>query len=99
MRAGYEVFTPDPGTVDEMHCRVCNSRCIVERNRFGSTGFAMGMARKKRHHDFFYCPHAEEEWHMKALELFQAIEKMPSRRVAELMRKDLDEVLEEGNET
>ena len=98
MWAGYELFTPDPGTVEEMHCRVCNSKCLVRRNMYGPTGFTMAMARRQRHHDLFYCPHAKQDWHEKAVKLFRAIEEMPSRRLAELMHKDLDDLLEFGLE-
>ena len=96
MWAGYEVFTPDAGKVEEMHCRVCNAKCLVERNVYGSRGFAAAMARKKSHFDHFYCPYAEMDWHEQALKIMKAIEEMPSKRVAALMQKDLDELLEQN---
>lgn len=53
------------------------------------------MAQHPDEHDYFFCPHSEEGWHKQALALVHAIEEMPSKRVARLMRMDLDDILQE----
>jgi hypothetical protein len=92
---GYDFFALDPGTRGEVHCRVCGSKCDVERNVYGPTGWAAAMAKKYRYHDAFKCPHSGKKWHDQALELAQAIEKMPSKRVVELMQLDLQDLLKQ----
>ena len=54
------------------------------------------MARRDHWHDKFTCPHLEEAWHEQALELVQAIENTPSKRLAELMRLDLEDILRDN---
>lgn len=90
---GYDAFLTDPGTVEAQRCRVCDSPCDVTRNAYGPTSWAGAIAQRFRHHDAFVCPHTDTSWHTRALSLVQAIEAMPSKRVAELMRQDLDELL------
>jgi hypothetical protein len=92
---GYDVFYEAPGVIDERVCQVCGSVCDVERNRLSSTSWAGAMAKVKTLHDYFYCPHCEEDWHEQALELVQTINTTPSKRLAALLRQDLDELLNE----
>jgi len=33
MLKGYDLFFRDPGTVDEIRCRVCGSKCDVKTKR------------------------------------------------------------------
>jgi hypothetical protein len=91
---GYDYFTYEPNTTNEVRCAVCGTICEVTRNTFGPTSFASAMAGSFRHHDSFACPHASEQWHEQALRLVLAIEETPSKRVAELMKLDLSELLE-----
>jgi len=95
MQNGVDVFFLEPGTAQEMYCRVCGSKCDVRRDVYGPTSFAMAMGQKKKLHDVFTCPHVEEAWHHQALQLQRAIEEMPSKSVANLMRQDLQELLQE----
>ena len=95
MHNGLEIFFVEPGTVETMTCRVCGTTCAVQRDAYGPTSLAMAMAKNKKQHDVFTCPHAGEDWHEQALALIQAIEATPSKRVAELMRLDLQELLAE----
>jgi len=90
---GYDIFHFKPDTVDEMHCKVCGTICLVERNVTGPTGFAEAMAKRSHLHDVFNCPNSGIPWHEQALELVLEIEKTPSKRLAELMRLDLEEIL------
>lgn len=90
---GYDAFVTEPGTKESVLCHVCNSECEVTRGAHGPTSFASAMAKKHREHDFFVCPHADAAWHEQALDLVTAIEESPSKRVAQLMQQDLDELL------
>lgn len=92
--AGWDHFTPDPGDEDKMFCGVCNAEMDVERNVKGATGWAEAISRKGHLHDVFSCPHAHENWHNQARVLKQRIEGESSRTIAELLIKELDEVLE-----
>ena len=53
------------------------------------------MANKFTYHDEFVCPHTDEPWHEKALQLAIAIDDTPSKRLADLMRADLQDILNE----
>jgi len=96
MLVGYDIFYTKPGSTDEMYCLVCNTMCNVKRNTYGPANFASAVARRYDYYDVFICPHAEEEWHEQALQLVLAIEEMPSKRVAALMRQDLEDLLAEN---
>jgi hypothetical protein len=95
MENGVEIFFLEPGAAQEMSCRVCDSKCTVRRNVYGPTGFVAAIGKKQKLHDVFTCPHAGEAWHDQARRLQHVIEAMPSKRVAELMRLDLEELLAE----
>ncbi len=95
MRIGYEVFYAKPGTVSEQQCRVCSAFCDANRNVYGPMSFAAAVGKKFDHSDVFVCPNAGEAWHEQALKLVLSIEETPSKRVAELMQLDLDELLAE----
>ena len=91
-----DTFYTEPDTVDEMHCRVCGAKCLVERSLTGPTGFAEAAAGHGHWHDKFTCPHHNRGWHQQALELFREIEQCPSKRMAALMQADLDEILRDA---
>jgi len=93
---GYDFFVEEPGLGIERHCRVCGTRCAVSANVLGPTCVAAALAGRSTHHDEFACPHSAESWHRRALDLAMAIDEMPSHRVAELMRQDLEETLIEN---
>ena len=93
---GYDCFYSEPDSHEEMVCKVCGTTCDVERSVIGPTGWAEGMAGRGHWHDKFQCPHRNSSWHKTALELVMEIEKTPSKRVAELMQQDLDELLDKN---
>lgn len=95
-RKGYDVFFTEPGQAAGMTCRVCGTICDVDRNALGPTGWSMGMSSAKVLHDHFKCPHSEKEWHLKALELVIEIEQSPSKRLIDLMKLDLEDLLKEN---
>ncbi len=94
---GYDFFITDPGTEQTIRCHVCNTECDAKRNVYGPTSFATAMAKNFRLHDMFVCPHADTAWHEQALRLVRAIEETPSKRVAQLMQQDLEDLLGEHN--
>ena len=96
---GYDNFVTDRDAVLEMHCRVCGSKCNVKRNVYGPTCFAAAVEKKYRYHDHFFCPHSDEAWHSLAHELILALEKTASKRVRELIRLDLEDLLTERSKT
>jgi hypothetical protein len=93
LEKGYSYFVTDPGTEDKVECRVCGTVCDVRRDVYGPTSWATALASDLKDHDAFVCPHADEDWHDQALELVHAIEDTPSKRVAELMKLDLEDIL------
>ena len=94
-RKGHDFFIAEPDSGEERYCRVCNAPCKAMGNVFGPTGFVSAMAKKFTYHDEFVCPHTDEPWHQKALQLAVAIDDTPSKRLADLMRADLLDILNE----
>jgi len=89
-RSGWDVFAADCGSEEEKYCRVCNQKMKVERNAYGKTS----MFGSPKYHDQFTCNDSDEKWHRQALALRLGIEKTPSKRISELLEKDLEEVLD-----
>ena len=48
---GYDKFFAEPDTVDSINCRVCGTRCDVERSVIGPTSLAEAYAMRGRWHD------------------------------------------------
>ena len=95
MRLGYERFYVTPGTVEEMRCRACGTKCNVRRDVSGVDDFVWTVNREGDLWDVFSCPHARKAWHDTAVELAVAIDEIPSKRVAALIRLDLEDLLRE----
>ncbi len=91
---GYDSFFEAPGTIESHICHVCGTTCDVERNKYAPTNHIAALAKKSTYHDYFFCPYRGEAWHEKAMELVKAIEETPSSRVAELMKLDLQDLLQ-----
>ena len=64
---GYESFTTEPDTVDQMHCKVCGTLCNVDRSLHGPTGFAESLARRGHWLDRFVRPHTGKSWHYEVM--------------------------------
>jgi hypothetical protein len=56
----------------------------------------MAVTRRSVRHDRFFCPHSKEEWHREACALVEEIQETRSRRVRQLIQKDLEEALARG---
>ena len=96
MELGMEIFYTTPGQVNEMTCLVCGSNCDVRRDVYGPANFTMAIARISDLYDVFSCPHARQEWHKTALKLVKAINESPGKRVADMMRLDLEDLIREN---
>jgi hypothetical protein len=94
-QVGYDIFFAAPGKIDEIDCNVCGTKCVATRNAMGPTHWGSAVAHQDVLHDRFECPHTEEEWHGTALKLVEAIQGTPSKRLAELMRLDLEDILKD----
>ena len=92
---GHDFFIAEPNSGEAKRCRVCDSPCKSTPNVFGPTGFISAMAKSFTYHDEFVCPHTDELWHEKALQLAISIDETPSKRLADLMRADLRDILDE----
>ena len=91
---GLDYFTSSPGVVDQKHCLVCGSACLVQRDVRGPTGFAMALAKRQSRYDAFACVHADQSWHRESTRLVLARNQTPSKSVAALVQADLDELLQ-----
>ena len=90
---GHDVFFPDPGKFETMHCKVCDATMDVARDCDGPTGFAAAMARRSRKHDRFVCPFTDEDWHKQALNLTREAESTSSKKVEMLLLSERSEVI------
>lgn len=68
-RRGWDAFFFDPGTRDDVFCRICGAKCEAKRDCEGPTSYVMSISGNKRKHDSFYCPHIGKGWHEKAFEM------------------------------
>jgi deoxycytidylate deaminase len=97
--AGWDHFSPEPGAIDVMHCRVCDAIMDVKRNVNGATGYAEAMSGHKHLHDSFSCKYAEEDWHCQVRILKQRIEDETSQTMAGLLAEEMNEVLKSKKPT
>jgi hypothetical protein len=97
---GYDIFLvsvgPEDQHLDSCDCRVCDTRCNVQRDVVGPMSWAGSIAGCKTKHDMFTCPHSNEQWHDHALSLLKAAEGMPSPTIEKIMRKDLKAIVKKG---
>jgi len=98
LTAGWDFFTGEPGGHVVLHCRICGEPMTVARDVVGPTGWAHAMTiragqAKGRLHDEFHCERAEAAWHRQALALRQQAEQTPSKRLADLLTEEADEVV------
>lgn len=86
-------YAPDPGKVESEACGICGTNMDVERNRHGATGFAEAMAKQGHAHDYFTCPHVQEDWHRQAILLLSEANKTPSAILGIIYRHEAEEVI------
>lgn len=98
LHAAWDFFTSEPGLHARLHCRVCGEPMAVSRDVIGPTGWTHAMAinagrAKGRLHDSFRCERAGEAWHRQALALRREAEGTSSKRLADLLTAEADEVV------
>lgn len=96
-----DFFYTNPGQFEELRCSACNSICNVERNRpgpsFGTLYWKLSQGQKSDEqdkHDRFICPHAYENWHVKATILKRDIAMSNSPSLQDIMQKDLEQIVD-----
>lgn len=94
---GYGFFITEPSAHQSLECNICGAECLVERNLPIKSGFIAGMGGLDKPRDEFSCPNLKKKWHKQAVKLVKEIEKTPSKRLAQLMQQDLEDLLHENN--
>jgi hypothetical protein len=84
------VYTPEPGSVTEAYCGICNSLMDVQRNTYKQEGI---YSRSTRVVDWFSCTYKDKRWHRQAEILWGLIEKSPSRTIKKLLYEEVQEIL------
>lgn len=90
-------FTPDVGEVPEdevVHCGVCGDAMTVERNCFGPRSYSGAMGGSRSAYDEFTCPNRGVSWHWQIVALRRAMAKTPSAKITEMLREEIEEVLQ-----
>ena len=96
--AGWDHCTAEPGTTEEVRCRVCGERMAVRRGVVGPTGWAHAMAiasgeMEGRPHDVFYCQSSPEAWHRQALALKLEAGRTASSGLEKLLLEEAEEII------
>ncbi len=89
---------PSPGEYLTVNCGVCGMGMTVKRNVLGATGFVEAMAiqagQTKGHlHDKFVCKDREKSWHQQARAIRKMASESPSKRLADLLTEEADEIV------
>lgn len=92
--AGWDYFSPTPGTQDKMYCRVCCTSMTATRNINGPTGSIEAMGGGKHLHDSFACPFSGEDWHCQVLALKIRMEKEICKKIYDMLESEMREVLQ-----
>lgn len=88
-----DVYTPDPGVCESQTCGVCQTEMLVERNVDGPRSFTQAMAGGKSKHDFFWCPHRNEDWHKQVVAIRRKARETPSMRQQTMLEEEADEIV------
>jgi hypothetical protein len=73
---GYDLFFTASEEVPRIHCRVCDSLCVVRRGIYGPLNWRDYNRKIYKYHDSFACPHSTQPWHNRALDLVRQIERI-----------------------
>ena len=92
----YDFFYTSPDTVESLTCKVCGITCDEDRGIVGPTGHLSAMSGNHTLHDLFRCPNTGKGWHNEAVQLAIEIDSTPSCSVKQLIIKDLNKVLQQG---
>lgn len=99
------IFTPDPGTVDEVQCSLCGSTATVHRKSHGPTSMSESMSGRGHAHDVFSCPLSDAEpdvspWmsppddalHARVYHLQQEHKSTASMTLRKMFEKEIEEL-------
>ena len=98
MRNGV-AFTNPEHEISGMSCNVCGELMDVRRNVDGPTGYAEAVGKRSHLHDFFFCPFRDDAWHKQIHKLYEAIRETPSKRLADIMKEEIDDILDSREPT
>lgn len=85
--------------VAALACRTCGETMNVKRNVNGPTGFAEAMSHAKHLHDAHSCPFRDEMWHKQVHKLHEEATRCSSKRLADIMEGEAQEILTTRKET
>ncbi|MCB9000318.1 MAG: hypothetical protein H6540_09700 [Bacteroidales bacterium] len=95
-KLGYDLFIEEANSSRKHTCNVCGAATEVNVAVDVARNFVNALRKSLEICDLHKCPHSEKQWHVTALKLIEEIEKTPSKSIAEIMRKDLLEILSEN---
>ena len=90
---GADCFILSPAEIKDVNCKICHTGCKVWRNIKGRKIKYISGTGLDKTHDEFYCPKSDKAWHKKGVKLFVESQRTESKRISELIRKDLDDIL------
>ena len=90
---GVDCFIFGPGKIKDANCKTCHTGCKERRNIKGRKIKYISGTGLDKTHDEFYCPKSDKAWHKKGVKLFVESQRTESKRISELIRKDLDDIL------
>lgn len=91
-----DCYTPDAGKhpADEIIlCGVCGVAMDATMSVFGPRGYAAAMADKASKFDSYRCPHRNELWHIQAKEIRKQAKSSPSKKIADMLNMEANEIL------
>lgn len=91
---GYDCYTPDCGTKDEMFCKVCNTKMLVERDKCDTRSFVQAMSGSKSSFDWFYCPNYDNDWHRQIIALMQEMRETASKKIKAILQEEINEIIQ-----
>ena len=90
---GADCFIFGPGEIRDVNCKICHTRCHVQRNIEGRRIKYVSGTGLDKTHDKFYCPKSDNAWHKKGVKLYVESDRTESKRISELIKKDIDDIL------
>ena len=90
---GADCFIFSPGEIGNVSCKICHTRCHVQRNIEGRRIKYISGTGLDKTHDKFYCPKSDNAWHKKGVKLYVESQRTESKRISELIKKDIDDIL------
>jgi hypothetical protein len=93
--SGFDYFTPEAGTEQEMFCQACGESMSVERKeifKYRVPGIGTTSSETETR-DVFTCPFAGEDWHTQVIELRKFQRSTPSKTLSDLVEPEIKEII------